>query len=127
MRLMQTVKGGVSCSSSLGPPQCCPASRCCVLQAVDPKCPAAAAVDRAVMRMILTTLLLGKAVERVVALTELADEAGQGEDGRLARDGAAVGVNVSNGDLHRSVVLGLNDAASGGALSGDVKVNKVSL
>lgn len=77
--------------------------------------------------MILTTLLLGETVERVVTLTELADEARQGEDGGLAGDHAAVGVDVSDGDLDGSVVLGLDDAASGGALSGDVKVNKVSL
>lgn len=75
----------------------------------------------------LTTLLLGKTVERVVALTELADEARQGEDGGLAGDHATVGIDVGDGDLDGSVVLGLDDAASGGALAGDVKVNKVSL
>lgn len=77
--------------------------------------------------LILTTLLLGKTVERVVTLTELADEAGQGEVGGLAGDHATVGIDVSDGDLDGSVVLGLDDAASGGALSGHVKVNKVTL
>lgn len=76
---------------------------------------------------ILTTLLLGKTVERVIALTELADKAGQGEDGGLAGDHATVGIDVSNGNLNRSVVLGLNDAASGSALAWHVKVDKVSL
>lgn len=77
--------------------------------------------------LILTTLLLGKTVERVVTLTELADEARQGEDGRLAGDDATVGIDVSDGDLDGSVVLGLDDAASGSALSGDVKVDEVTL
>lgn len=76
---------------------------------------------------ILTTLLLGETVEGVVTLTELADEAGQGEDGGLAGDHATVGIDVSDGDLDGSVVLSLDDAASGSALAGDVKVNKVSL
>lgn len=76
---------------------------------------------------ILTAFLLGKTVERVVTLTELTDEAGEREDGRLTGDHATVGIDVSDGDLDGSVVLGLDDAASGSALSGDVKVNKVSL
>jgi len=70
---------------------------------------------------------LSKTVERVVALTHLSDEAGQGEDGGLAGDHATVGIDVSDGDLNGSVILSLDDAASGSALSGDVKVNKVSL
>ncbi len=77
-------------------------------------------------KVILTTILLGKAVERVIALTELTNEAGKGEDGRLTGIMRPFGVNVSDGNLDRSVVLSLDDAASGSALSGDVKVNKVS-
>ena len=77
--------------------------------------------------MILTTLLLGKTVKRVVTLTELANEARQGEVSRLARNHATVGVDVSDGDLDGSVVLRLDDAASGSALSGHVKVDKVTL
>lgn len=76
---------------------------------------------------IRTALLLADAVQRVVALTLVADRASDGDVGRLARDDLAVLVNVRDGDLNRGVVLGLNETASGSALAGDVKVNKLSL
>ena len=76
---------------------------------------------------IRTALLLADAVLRVVALTLVADRASDGDVGRLARDDLAVLVNVRDGDLDRGVVLGLNETASGSALAGDVKVNKLSL
>lgn len=40
----------------------------------------------------------------------------------LALDGTAVLVNLGDGDLNRSVVLGLDDAVGGRALAGDVTV-----
>lgn len=76
---------------------------------------------------VLTTFLLGETVQRVIALAKLSDEAGERKDGGLPGDHSSVGVNIGNGDLDGSMVLGLNDAASSGTLSGDVKVNKISL
>ena len=63
---------------------------------------------------------LGEAVQGIVALTHGADEAGQGVDDVLALDGTAVLVDLGDGDLARTVVLGLDDAARRRALAGDV-------
>jgi hypothetical protein len=63
---------------------------------------------------------LGEAVQSIVALAHGTDEAGQSIDDVLALDGAAVLVDLGDGDLARSVVLGLDDAARRGALAGDV-------
>jgi len=73
------------------------------------------------------TVTLSEAVEGVVALAHSANEAGEGVDDVLALDGTAVLVNLGDGDLARTVVLGLDDSASGRALAGDVTVwNKKS-
>ena len=58
-------------------------------------------------------------VDGVVGLAHGADEAGQGVDLVLAGV-AAVLVDLCDADLHRGVVLGLDDAAGGAALAGDV-------
>jgi hypothetical protein len=63
---------------------------------------------------------LSKAVQRIVALAHGANEAGESIDDVLALDGPAVLVDLGDGDLARSVVLGLDDAARRGALAGDV-------
>lgn len=63
---------------------------------------------------------LSKAVQRVVALAHGADKAGEGIDDVLALDGPAVLVDLGDGDLARTVVLGLDDAAGRRALAGDV-------
>ena len=76
---------------------------------------------------IRTALLLADAVQRVVALTLVADRASDGDVGRLARDDLAVLVNVRDGDLDRGVVLGLHKAARGSALAGHVKIDKLTL
>ena len=63
---------------------------------------------------------LGEAVEGVVALTHGADEAAEGVDVVVAGDGAAVLVDLGDGNLDGAVVLGLDDAVGGAALAGDV-------
>ena len=63
---------------------------------------------------------LDKSVEGVVALAHGADEAAEGVDVVLALDLAAVLINLGDGDLHRGVVLGLDDAVSGAALPQDI-------
>lgn len=72
-----------------------------------------------------------EAVEGVVALTHGADETAEGVDLVVALDGAAVLVDLGDGDLDGTVVLGLDDAVGGAALAGDVttgsrsSVNKI--
>lgn len=68
-------------------------------------------------------LLLRKSVERVVRLALGANVAADGEGGVLAGNGAALLVNVSNVDLNRGVVLGLDDAVGGIALARNVKLD----
>ena len=76
---------------------------------------------------IRTAHLLAEAVERVVALTLVADRARDRDVGGLAGDDLAVLVDVGDGDLHRGVVLGLDQAAGRRALARHVQVNKVAL
>jgi hypothetical protein len=63
---------------------------------------------------------LCEAVEGVVALAHGADEPGEGIGDVLALDGAAVLIDLGDGDLAGPVVLGLDDAARRRALAGDV-------
>lgn len=77
--------------------------------------------------MILTTLLGSQPVERVVSLSSSSHVTGQREDGRRSLDQSAVLVNVTDGNLDRGVVLGLDDSASGSALSWHVEVDEVTL
>jgi hypothetical protein len=63
---------------------------------------------------------LCEAVEGVVALAHGADEAGESIDNVLALDGAAVLIDLGDGDLAGPVVLGLDNAARRRALAGDV-------
>lgn len=67
--------------------------------------------------MSRTTILGGKAVERVIGLRLGADEAGEGVGGEGASV-AAVLVNITNVDLNGGVVLGANEAVSGRANNG---------
>lgn len=67
---------------------------------------------------------LGQAVQGIVGLTHGADEAAEGVDVVLAGDSTAGLVHLGDGDLNRSVVLGLDDAVGGRALAGDVAVRK---
>lgn len=77
--------------------------------------------------LTLTSLLGSEPVERVVTLGHSADEAREGEDGAGALDDSAVLVDVWDRDLNRGVVLGLDDAASGGTLAWHVKIDEVTL
>lgn len=63
---------------------------------------------------------LSEAVQGIVALAHGADETGQSVDDVLALDGPAVLVDLGDGDLARTVVLGLDDSARRRALAGDV-------
>lgn len=76
---------------------------------------------------ILTALFGSEPVQRVVALSCPADESRHGEDGRGSLDHSSILVDVGDGNLDGSVVLGLDDAAGSGALSWDVEVDEVSL
>lgn len=76
---------------------------------------------------ILTALLGREPIERVVALTSPADIARERKEGRGTLDLSALLVDICDGNLDRGVVFGLDDAASSGTLSGDVKVDEVSL
>ena len=62
---------------------------------------------------------LRQPVQTVVALAHGAHEAAQGVDLVLARVAAAV-VDFADGDLHRGVVLGFDDAVRRRAFAGDV-------
>jgi hypothetical protein len=67
-------------------------------------------------------IALGQAVQGIVGLAHGTDEAAEGVDVVLARDGTARLVNLGDGDLDGGVVLGLDDAVGGRALAGDVAV-----
>lgn len=71
------------------------------------------------------TVPLREPVEGVVALADGSDEAAEGVDDVLAGDGAAVLVNLGDGDLDGGVILGLDDAVGGAALAGDIAVGKI--
>ena len=77
--------------------------------------------------LIRTALLLRNPVERVVRLAHVAHGAADRDVGRAARDDLAVLIHVGHGDLHRGVVLGLDQAAGRRALARHVQVNKVAL
>lgn len=67
-----------------------------------------------------------KAVKRVVSLAASAHKSAERIDAVLAGV-AAVLVNVADGDLHRGVVVGLDDAVGSAAFAGDVASSIVSL
>jgi len=66
-------------------------------------------------------LLIPKAGERRIPSTVLAHESAHGERGVRASVGP-LGVDVSDVDLHRAVILGLDQAVSGAALARDVEI-----
>jgi len=70
---------------------------------------------------------LGESVHSIVAFTHGTHETAKGVGVVLALNLSAVLVNLGDGDLGRSVVLGLDDSSSGRALSRDVKVDDLSL
>jgi hypothetical protein len=72
------------------------------------------ATTRAKCKPLQQTILGGQSVQRVVGFTVGTDGARE-SIGDVAARQATVGVNVSNVDLHGSVVLGANQAASGRA------------
>lgn len=76
---------------------------------------------------ILTSLLGSQTVQAVIALSLVAHEAAQREVGGASHNHTAVLVDVGDRDLHRAVVLGLNQAASGSALARNVQVDEVTL
>ena len=64
---------------------------------------------------------LGQTVEGVIALTASTDETAQGVSLILASV-AAVLVDVTDGNLNRGVIVGLDDAVCGAAFAGHVAV-----
>ena len=71
------------------------------------------------------TVALRKAVHAVVGLAHGAHEAAEGV-GLVLAGVAAVLVDLGDGELHRGVVLGLDDAVGCAALAWDVPVGCVS-
>lgn len=78
-------------------------------------------------KSILTTLLCGQPIDRVIALACPPDESAERKSGVAPRDRAPFAVDVCDRDLHRCVVLGLDKPAGRRALARDVKVNKLAL
>lgn len=76
---------------------------------------------------IRTALLLHDAVKRVVTLTLVANLASNWDVGRRTRNHLAVLVHVGNGNLHRRMILGLNETASSSTLARHVKINNLAL
>lgn len=70
------------------------------------------------------TVSLRQSVQGVIALAHGTDEAAQGVDVVLAGDRAAVLVDLGDGNLDGTVVLGLDDPVGGAALAGDVAGNE---
>jgi hypothetical protein len=66
------------------------------------------------------SVALSQPVHSIVALAHGADKAAEGVDVVLALDGTAVLVDLGDGELDGSVVLGLDDAVGGAALARDV-------
>lgn len=71
------------------------------------------------------TVTLGEAVHGVVRLAHSTDESAQSVDVVLSGDEAAALVNLGDGDLDGTVVLGLDDAVGGRALAGDVAAKDI--
>lgn len=66
------------------------------------------------------TVALSQAVDGVVALAHGTDEAAESVDVVLSGDGAAVLIDLGDGNLDGAVVLGPDDAVGGAALARDV-------
>lgn len=67
------------------------------------------------------TVVLSQTVQGVVTLTSGSDVAGQSVSDVFTWDGTALFVNLSNVDLNRGVVLGLDNSVGGRTLSWNVK------
>jgi hypothetical protein len=78
------------------------------------------------MKSVLTTLLSSQSVDGVIGLT-LGSDLTNESDGGGGLEGDTVGVDVGDGELDGGVVLGVDESASGRALSGDVKVDEDTL
>ena len=74
--------------------------------------------------VLQVSITLGKTVERVVALATGTHEAAKCVALVLAGC-AAVVVDLCDGDLHRAVVVGLDDTVGCAALAGDVPIQLV--
>jgi len=68
------------------------------------------------------TITLSEAVQRVITLTHRTDETAEGVVDALT-DVASVLINLSDRDLDRRVVLGLDDAVGGAALARHVAID----
>jgi len=77
--------------------------------------------------LVLTSLLGSQSVDRVVGLSVSPDLSDESDGKSSGLDGNSRSINVSDGDLDGSVVLGVDESSSGGALSGDVKINELAL
>ncbi|MBY8978612.1 hypothetical protein KHP62_22695, partial [Rhodobacteraceae bacterium NNCM2] len=72
------------------------------------------------------TIALSQSVQRIIGLSHSSDETAESINLVLAGS-ASVLVNLCDGDLDGSVVLGLDDTVGGAALTWNVKINEFSL
>lgn len=68
----------------------------------------------------------GEGVQESIGLTLDANASAEGELGVLTSVASGDGVNLSDGDLDRGMILGGDQAVSGGALTGDVEIDLLS-
>lgn len=68
---------------------------------------------------------LCQSVQRIVALAHSTHESAESVDVVLALDSTSVLVDLGDGNLHRTVILGLDDSVGGRAFSGDVAIRMV--
>lgn len=72
------------------------------------------------------TIPLRQPVQRVIALTHGSHESAESVNLALACESTIL-INLANGDLDGCMILGLDNAVGGTALSGDVKVDEFTL
>lgn len=73
------------------------------------------------------TLLVEKAIEASIRLTTLTNESSNGEKLNSAVNATSLVVDVGNSDLDGLVLSTVDEAASGGALAGDVELSETVL
>jgi hypothetical protein len=98
-------------------PSCCKCHCLCLIPHDSP-----VPLPRSTPDALEVAVLLSKSVHGVIGLAHSAHETAEGICLVLAGV-AAVFVNLTDADLNGGVVLGLDDAASGAALAGDVDCN----
>jgi hypothetical protein len=87
--------------------------------------PTASSLAAPTPHVLQQSIPLTQPIQRIITLAHRAHEAAQRIDLVLARV-ASVFVHLADGDLHRGVVFGFDDAVGGAAFAGDVAVLKIN-